>query len=102
MRLKASPPRPPLKRQSLRKSLDRIEHGLLIAGKEPMIMAVELEEFRTTDPARHIAAGRDPYGLVVPTMQHQRRHRNLRQKMPHVGVAKRLEHRRDAAGTGRR
>ena len=91
-----------LPRQQIYESFDRIEHRPLIACKEPVIVAVKLDELRTFDPARHIAAGRDPYRLVVPTMQHQCRHGNLRQKLPHVGVAKRLEHRRDAAGTGGR
>lgn len=61
----ASRPRPALTLQSIRESLDRLQHRLLIARKEPVIMAVELDQLSTTDPARHIAAGRDAHGLVA-------------------------------------
>src|SRR3954454_20388790 len=94
------PRSPPVVRQGIAKSLDCLEHGLLSTRKEPMIVAVELDELSASDLAGHIAACRNTHGLVVPAVQHQRGHGNPWQEMPHVGVAQRVEHIPDAAGTG--
>src|SRR5450631_262849 len=67
-----------------------------------MIIAVELNELSAGDLAGHIAASRNAHGPIVAAVQHQRGHGNLWQEMSHVGVAQRLEHGPDAAGTGGR
>src|SRR6266851_6617106 len=98
----ALPRWPPVARQSVNESLDCLEHWLLSTRKEPMIIAVELNELSAGDVAGHIAACRNTHGPVVPAVQHQRGHRNFWQEVSHVGVAQRLEHGPDAAGTGGR
>ena len=67
-----------------------------------MIIAIEFDELRAGDLARHIAAGLDTHGAVAPAVQYQRGHGNPWQQVPDIGVAKRLKHRRNAAGTGGR
>jgi hypothetical protein len=78
---------PPVARQSVDESFDGLEHGLLRTRKEPMIIAVELHEVRTSDVARHVAACRDAHGLVVPAVQHQRGRGDPWQEVSHIGVA---------------
>src|SRR5882757_916672 len=98
----ASPRWPPVAWQGVNKSSGCLEHWLLSTRKEPMIITVELNELSAGDVAGHIAAGRNTYGPVVPTVQHQRGHGNPWQQLSHVGVAQRLEHGPNAAGTGGR
>ena len=98
----ALPRWPPAARESVDELPDCLEHGWLGAGKEPMIIAVELDELRAGDFARHVAAGFDAHGPVVAAVQDQRGHGNPWQEVPHVGVAQRLEHRPNGAGTGSR
>src|SRR6267142_81290 len=95
----ASPRWPPVARQSADESFDCLEHWLLSTRKEPMIIAVELNELSASDLASHIAACRNTHGPVVPAVQHQRGHGNPWQEVSHVGVAQRLEHGPNAAGT---
>ena len=77
--------------------LDAGQNGLLIAGEEPMIGAVELNEPRLRDVAGEIAAGAYANGAVAPPVEHQRRNGNSAQKMPRIRVAQRLEHTLDGA-----
>src|SRR6266404_1843241 len=92
----------PVARQSANESFDCLEHWLLSTRKEPMIIAVELNELSAGDLAGHIAACRNTYCPVVPAVQHQRGHRDPWQEVSHIGVAQRLEHGPNAAGTGGR
>src|SRR5229473_2724269 len=63
---------PPAARQGVNESFDCLEHWLLSTRKEPMIVAVELNELSAGDLAGHIAACRKTHGPVVPAVQHQR------------------------------
>src|SRR5882757_6715013 len=98
----ALPRWPPVARQSVNESFDCLEHWLLSTRKEPMIIAVELNELSASDLAGHIATCRNTHGPVVPAVQHQRGHRNPWQEVSHVGVAQRLEHGPNPAGTSTR
>src|ERR1700682_5848967 len=98
----ALPRWPPVARQSANESFDCLEHWLLSTRKEPMIIAVELNELSASDLAGHIAACLNTHGPVVPAVQHQRGHRSPWQQVSHVGVAQCLEHGPNAAGTGGR
>ena len=57
--------------RALNELFDCLEHGLLSTRKEPMIIAVELNELSASDLAGHIAACRNTHGPVVPAVQHR-------------------------------
>src|ERR1700730_18640952 len=98
----ALPRWPPVARQRVNEAFDCVEHGLLSPRKEPMIIAVELNELGAGDLAGHIAACRNAHGPIVAAVQHQRGHGNPWQEVSQVGVAPRPERGPDAAGTGSR
>src|ERR1700752_2657300 len=86
-----SVPLPSRARQSADEALDRREHRLLSAGKEPMIIAVELDELSTGNSPGDIAPRLNARGPVVPAVQHERGYGNKRQEFSDIGIAKRLE-----------
>jgi len=59
-----------LSRAGVNESFDCLEHRLPSTRKEPMIVAVELNELSAGDLAGHIAACRNTHGPVVPAVQH--------------------------------
>ena len=67
------------------------QDGLLIAREGPVVGAVELDKSRLRDVASEMAAGADANSAVAATVEHQGRRRNSAQKMPHIGIAQRLE-----------
>jgi ATP-binding cassette subfamily B protein len=72
--------------------LDISQDRLLIPHEGPMVGAVEFDKARLREVAREMAPGSNANGAVPAAMEHQARHGDPAQEMPHIGVAQRLEH----------
>ena len=81
---------------------DAGQDRMLIAREGPVIGAVELDESGLRDVTGEVPPGADANGAVVATMEYQGRRGNPAQKMPHVGIAQRLEHALDGSRARRR
>jgi hypothetical protein len=74
-------------RETADELFDARQDGLLIAGENPVIGAVELDEPRPRDVAGQVPAGADANGAVAAPVQHQRRSGNPAQDIAYVRVA---------------
>jgi hypothetical protein len=61
--------------------------ALVAEHKEPMIIAIELNEFSVSDLTGHVAASLDTNGPVVLTVQYQRWYSDPWQQVSHVEEA---------------
>jgi hypothetical protein len=63
------------------------QDGLLIAGENPMIGSIELDEARLRDVAGEIPASADADGTIATPVKHQCWHGNSIQKMANIRIA---------------
>jgi hypothetical protein len=76
------------------------QDGILVAGPEPMVIAVERDEPRSGDRIAQMAACLDAHGAIAAAMQDEGGRPDPRQQGAHVGIAQGFENGLDRAGAG--